>query len=257
MLQLSLITITKDDPAGLTRTLESAAAWRALPGVEQIVVFAGARPPLPGGAPVVFCPQRATGIADAFNTGLAEAKGTWVWFLNGGDAIHESLDPAWLLALLHASTADIITGDLVYGTEGKPRGHPPLHRQWPPLLTWIPHPSTVVRRSLFDRFGGFAERYSIAMDYEWWLRVLSSEVKMDLVSVPFAVFAPGGISQREDCRKQITKERDDVIRRYQARLWKLWFVSACRLLRMSLRAFFAARLGRSRPASRDASSFHP
>jgi putative colanic acid biosynthesis glycosyltransferase len=211
--RLSIVTITKDDPAGLGRTIDSTAAWRSLSAVEQIVIFAGAAPRVPVGAGLTVHPQNGTGIAAAFNEGLAMARGEWVWFVNGGDAVHEALDPAWLLALLANSRADLVVGGIHYDGDASPRPVPPLRQQWPLLECWLPHPATLVRKQTLLQATGFNADYTIAMDYDLWFRLLNGGATVDVISIPLARFDPTGLSQRADYRKVVCREESKVILR--------------------------------------------
>lgn len=235
-LSLSLITLTRDDPAGLSRTLASAAALRNA-GAEHVVVD-GSLAPLRSseaadGGRISVLPRPPQGIADAFNAGIAAATREWVWCLNGDDQVDPRLTPDFLQRLLGNVTADVIVGRTTYEGESEPRPHPPEHLRWPPVRSWIPHPSTLVRRRLFDRFGGFDEAYTIAMDYEWWLRAIPSGEGVELVPAPFAVFARGGVSQRTENRPTLRREQAAAVRQHQgaliasravlnARWWKAW-----------------------------------
>ncbi len=215
---LTIVTLTKDDPPGLARTLDSAAAWRVRGDVEHIVVFAGDRPSLADDASLTMHQQVSLGIAGAFNEGLARARGEWVWFLNGGDAIHESLNPEWLLALLAQSQAEIVVGGIHYDGDDIARFAPPLSRQWPLLECWLPHPATLVRRETVLRMSGFDVRYAIAADYDLWFRLLRGGARVDTVSIPFARFDITGLSQRSDMRQVVCREEASVILR---RSWHL------------------------------------
>jgi GT2 family glycosyltransferase len=216
---LSIATVTKDDPVGLERTLISAKALRVI-GAEHLVIDGGIdlettrRIAAEAGGGITIIPRPPNGIADAFNAGLAAACGKWLWFLNGGDRIDPRLEPNFLGTLLKKTKAEMIIGGLTYEGEAEPRPHPPSHKRWPAVSTWIPHPATLVRRRMFERYGGFDERYRIAMDYEWWLRALGSKVSVDVLSLPFAVFAPGGISQRPEMRRIIRREKLRAILRH-------------------------------------------
>lgn len=250
---LTIITVTKDDAAGLARTVASAAILRAA-GAEHLVIDGGVDPQVtrrviePDAGAVVVSVRSPRGIADAFNFGLSDAQGTWVWFLNGGDQVDPSLQPEFLHTLLENSRADVIIGGIVYEGELEPRPLPPRALQWPPFLSWIPHPSTLIRRRLFEQFGGFDERYSIAMDYEWWLRVLSTPVPVDVLTVPFSIFAPGGVSQRPETQRIILREQADALRKHFAALWWPWLGFNGRLMRAWVRAFWTRRID-ARPRS--------
>ncbi|MFA6962998.1 MAG: glycosyltransferase [Opitutaceae bacterium] len=219
---LTLITITKDDSQGITRTLASTSRWRALEWVEQIVVDGSAVPAVLNESSVQYMRQAASGIARAFNEGLAKARGEWVWFINGGDEIDPRLDPAWLKFLLDSMQADVLIGGTTFPGGPAPRLPLPPKCQWPSFIPWIPHPSTLVHRSMFSRFGDFDPEFKIAMDFEWWLRALSGTVSVDQVSVPFAIFAPGGVSSREDMRGETRRETAAAVWKHRRILLRSW-----------------------------------
>lgn len=192
---LTLITITKDDPAGLARTVVSASAWRSCPGVEHLVIYAGAKPEITTEATLILHRQDSTGIAAAFNEGLAHAQGEWVWFLNGGDAIHETTDPSWLLAHLQRTKAGLVVGAVQFDSEAEPKPLPGLRDQWPLIACWLPHQATLIRRNLVQAAGGFHERWRVAMDYDLWLRMIGALTPVDVLSVVLARFSTEGISE--------------------------------------------------------------
>lgn len=228
--RLTLITITKDDPVGLGRTLVSAAALRSRPGVEQLVVYAPGTVPDIGDQSVVLLPQRSSGIAGAFNEGLNAARGEWIWFLNGGDAIHENLDPDWLFGLLHATQAEAVSGALHYDGAGLPTGAPVLRMQWPLVTSWLPHPATLVRRTVLLKLGGFDPRWKICMDYDLWCRLLTTEAKIDVIAVSFARFDVTGISNRAETRSLLMGENAAILWRHKAVIFRTCWQKTWRLL---------------------------
>ena len=248
---LTIITITKDDPVGLGRTLASAHRMRAA-GAQHLVIDGSTVAANAGGGPVPQgqgCEIRAQpprGISVAFNAGLAEARGEWIWFLNGGDRVDDRLTPEFLSGLLNSTRAEMVIGAITYEGEAEPRPHPPEELQWPPFRSWIPHPSTLVRRRLFEQFGGFDECYTIAMDYEWWLRALGPTVSVDVVSVPLAIFASGGISQRPEMRNIIRREKRHALWRHQSKLWRPWCLANYLLARAWFLSLLSHRLGEKR-----------
>ncbi len=214
---LTIVTITKDDSDGLARTLSSSKYWHSM-GVEHVIVDGGGDAAAGPSKSINWdmdkfrvLSQKSQGIAAAFNEGLAVANGEWVWFLNGGDAIHEDLDPAWLLSLLSRTQAQVITGTLHFDGERVPRVMPHLSYQWPLISCWLAHPATLVRRDLLLAAGGFDIRWRIAMDYDLWLRLLSPGVAVDVLSVPFARFDVGGVSERAETRAEARREEMRVV----------------------------------------------
>lgn len=211
---LSIVTISKADPEGLARTLTSASDWRALSDIEQIVVYAGAKPAVSDLGPVYLHQQVSTGIAAAFNEGLALARGEWIWFVNGGDAIHENADPAWLLAHLRRTKADLVVGAVQFDGEAEPRPLPGLRDQWPLIACWLPHQATMIRRELLAAAGGFRSRWRVAMDYDLWLRMIAAKTPVDVLSVVLARFATDGISEAPATVALKWREDAAVIRRH-------------------------------------------
>jgi len=75
---LTLITISKDDPAGLSATLASTELLRASGCVEHIVVDGdGSARAVVMAASCGWIRQVGTGIGGAFNEGLRAAHGEW------------------------------------------------------------------------------------------------------------------------------------------------------------------------------------
>jgi hypothetical protein len=232
VLRLTLITIVKDDADGLRRTLASAEAWRASPEVEHLVVYLGAFGGQEGEDPrVTWCPQRSIGIAAAFNEGLARARGEWVWFLNGGDRIHEALGVNWLLTWLATTRSQMVTGALHYDGEAEPLGPPPPAEQWPMARSWPAHPATLVRRETLLAVGGFDERWRICMDFDLWYRLFARAIRVDVVSIPFARFATGGVSTRPGNRCLVLRENRAIMTRHAGKVLGALSVAALRCLR--------------------------
>jgi hypothetical protein len=216
---LSIVSVTKDDPPGLSRTLRSTAEWRADSGVEHLVVYAGVAPAvLPAG--VRMLGPSADGIAGAFNTGLQAAEGTWVWFLNGGDAAHENLSPAWLRTLLDRTGSDLVVGTIHYDGQLQPHPLPPMRDQWPMLDSWPPHPAVVTRRDALRAIGGFSARYRAGMDFELWQRLLGAGCRADVVAVPFARFDGTGFTSRPENAGLIFRENGEILWRHQGSIWR-------------------------------------
>ncbi len=211
---LSIITITKDDPTGLARTLVSAAAWRACEGVEQIVVYAGAEPTVETDGVLRIHRQTSTGISTAFNEGLERAQGDWVWFINGGDAIHETADPAWLIAHLRRTKAGLVVGLIQFDGESGPRPMPGLRDQWPLIACWLPHQATLIRRDLIRAAGPFEPRWRVAMDYDLWHRMIKGCTPVDVLSIVLARFAVDGISEASPTVALKWREDAAIVRRY-------------------------------------------
>lgn len=196
---LEIITVIKNDRPGLLRTIRSTKNLRKRHSVKQIIVD-GSDVSLRKKNEqtskhfknVNYYWRRPKGIADAFNFGLSKVKSEWAWFLNGGDEIDSKLDVNAFLCILKRVSSDVLIFEIK--EDGKEIKHPSFYDLWPPLSVWVPHPATVVRRKILGEIGGFNTKYSIAMDADLWLRLLSRPgVVVDMISMPITKFYPGGI----------------------------------------------------------------
>jgi len=233
---LNIITVTKDDPGGLKKTVSSTKKFREEHNICQIIVDSsiGANKKevinyLQSEKNTKYYWQEPSGIAAAFNFGLKSAEADWVWILNGGDEVHENLDSGFFLNLLSCCNCDAVIFQIEYAQSSQISRHPQMWALWPPLLSWIPHPSTITRRNLYDKYGMFDESLKIAMDYEYWLRCFSKDVTVDLVSIPIVRFDQIGAFY--DFNHLTRAEVRKIIKKYVWLIIKKWFNNGLILLR--------------------------
>jgi glycosyltransferase involved in cell wall biosynthesis len=202
---LSIITVVKDDYTGFARTIESISQQN-LAGVEVCVIDSSidseAISALLAASPAISHSYEwvnPTGIYPAMNTGVARAKGDYVYFLNAGDVLasadvveqlHMSVrnaSPSWLFGPVRIVSVDgssVVTPAWDYAKEKSAlfsRGLFP------------PHQGTLVRRELLEELGGFDVSYRIAADYAAFLR-LSQIADPLVVDYVIAEFFEGGVS---------------------------------------------------------------
>ena len=153
---------------------------------------------------------------------MSIADSEWVWFLNGGDKVHQDLESKLFLDILKKSGAEVIIFELEFMQSHKASKHLPMWAMWPPIFpNWINHPATILRQRVFKKFGGFNEDYKIAMDGEIWLRVFSKDVVVDMISMPIVLFDEGGVSVSN--QKDTAQEVYKLIKFYLWMLMKIWF----------------------------------
>jgi glycosyltransferase involved in cell wall biosynthesis len=224
---LNIISVTKDDLKGVQRTVESTKALRRNPFVRQLIIDGSSedirtsvKDLAYSGENLDYFWQEPSGISAAFNKGLSFVESEWVWFLNGGDEVHSHFKPNNLLYLLNESNADAIIFQNEWKGTGKRIKHPPLWAMWPPLFSWIPHPSTLTRRTIYNQYGNFDERFEIAMDYEFWIRCFSKNVVVDTLSIPLTKYDPCGISSTQP--KKVSREAVRILRFHMWNIVKIW-----------------------------------
>ena len=239
---LDIITITKDDLKGVASTIESTRPLRNSSVARQIIIDGGSTQVryqveelIKHEKNVTYNWQASSGISAAFNQGLLLSESQWVWFLNGGDTFHPSVDCRTLLNILQASTADAILFQIEANISHTVSKHAPLWKTWPPIggyTNWIPHPSAIIKRQLFDTHGHFNTEYKIAMDYELWLRLFSKNTIVDTISIPLTMFDETGISSNQ--ARNAAQEAVKIIWSNMPMLFKKWLyngIMICKSLR--------------------------
>ena len=169
---VSIITVCRNAEATIERTLQSVMAQTYAP-IEYIVIDGASTDATLD--KVKACPavtswvsESDNGIADAFNKGLALARGEWIGILNADDWYEANTVETIVRA---ADGADIIHGPVCYWDGETPKevyypNQDALCREMS-----LNHPSVFVRRSVYETAGGFDVSYKIAMDYELLLRL--------------------------------------------------------------------------------------
>lgn len=204
-MKLSIVTINRNNAAGLARTLESTFAGQ--PGFddwEQIVVDGastdGSFAALDRwrGDPRLgwHVSEPDAGIYSAMNKGAAHARGDYLLFLNSGD---ELLPDALAAVFARPTGADIIYGDIVRDGDGTvypfPVGDPDEINPSYFLFTTLPHQACFISRRLHCDVGGYDESLRIASDWKFFLECsMRPSVRFERVRLDVARFRMDGVS---------------------------------------------------------------
>lgn len=118
------------------------------------------------------------GIAHAMNVGAQLAEGEFIAHLHGDDWYLHPNVIGHVEAALSVSAADWLYGravDDMGGILSYPSWKVPEF-SFKNILSknFISHPTVFIRRSIFEKVGGFNEEYKYAMDYDLWLRLAKS-----------------------------------------------------------------------------------
>jgi glycosyltransferase involved in cell wall biosynthesis len=113
------------------------------------------------------------GSAEAQNKAVKMATGTYIAWCFADDW----LEPDFVsrsVAAIERSGADFSFGDMVFHLDGKPvytiAGDPDYGRRIRFRTPNINYPTTMVKRTAFDRVGFYDEALRVAPDYDWLLR---------------------------------------------------------------------------------------
>jgi glycosyltransferase involved in cell wall biosynthesis len=205
--EIAVVTITKDDPVGIKKTIASVER-QDLSQYEHIVVDGGSDPEVaewlrgwrdadPRRRRLVTDPPK--GIYPSMNAGLQSTVAPIIVILNGADQLTDG-------ALLRVRDHHRAWGwRWAYGgVEGRaPDGHLLGQHAASPLsrvafragLEFIPHPAAYVTRDLYDEVGVYREDLGSAADQEFFLRACLV-AEPSLIPGIVAVFEMGGTSSQ-------------------------------------------------------------
>ena len=122
-----------------------------------------------------------TGLYDALNKGISKASGDIIGFVHSDDMLADKFTLEEIHNAFIKNGADGIYGDLVYI---KRANSDKVVRSWKSGVFqtgklkygWMPaHPTLYLRKSIYDDYGLFDLNYKISADYDFILRVFSSE----------------------------------------------------------------------------------
>lgn len=178
---VSVVLIVRNGARFLEQALASIRA-QSNPGDEVLVVDGGSTDATVAIArawkEVTLVPQRGIGIAAAYNTGIAAARGAFLAFLSHDDLWLPEKLAVQLQCLRERPEVQYTVARMRYFLEpgcGLPRGfrRELLDRPLPARIM----ETLVARRELFETVGGFDPRLSIANDVDWFARVQDAGVR--------------------------------------------------------------------------------
>lgn len=178
---ISIVTITYNNYEELRSTLDSIAN---IQDVESIVVNGGSCPKTLDFLKSyngVSLSEKDTGISDAFNKGVKLSTGDAIMFLNSGDHL---IDPEYINEcnkILHEKPiVDYLYSDIIFNDEliGPVRIN--VGPKMKNLAKGMPYPhqSLIIRKTVFDKIGGFNEKLKVAMDFDFVVRMLNANYKI-------------------------------------------------------------------------------
>jgi putative colanic acid biosynthesis glycosyltransferase len=218
---VSIVTIVRNDSPGLSRTRVSIAAQVGMSDFEWVVVDGASTDgtaQLALGLDEAYASsvsQPDKGIFDAMNKGLERAAGTFVVFLNAGDAFANAGVLERVGKDLSANTIDFLYGDSLEAFAGDrlrykvAQGHGRVH-----YGMFACHQAMYYRRSLIGD-QRYDPRFRIAGDYCFTAQFLLKNPRVLRLHEPLCVFDLTGASV---VNKRRGREENWVIQRDVLRL---------------------------------------
>jgi glycosyltransferase involved in cell wall biosynthesis len=201
---VTVVTTSYNSEATVDRTIESVLK-QTYRMIEYVVIDGGSRD-----ATVSIIERHCArlsywrsgpdgGISNAFNLGVAAARGRYVAFVNSDDWMSPDQVEQAVKALEESGAAfafgnlavHSVDGRLLYVMEGRSDYWKNMRYRMP----FINHPTVVVRRDAYEKVGPFDSRRRIAMDFDWHLRAELLGLRGVYVPQLLGHLSEGGVSK--------------------------------------------------------------
>lgn len=190
---LSIVTINFNNAAGLKKTIDSLRSIRDS-GFQWIFIDGGSTD---GSLQLantfaqagdVIVSESDSGIYNAMNKGISYATGSQILYLNSGDELHASINSCQEMELKNEDDLHLF-GFQIRGKTRLPRSN--AWRIWsmPTSHQAIIYSATLLQKHSYD------ESYRYAADFEHYLRINKSQLRIAKSMKPLIVNEPYGSDQ--------------------------------------------------------------
>lgn len=205
---ISIITICYNSEASIEETINSVLG-NGYPNTDYVIIDGGSTDST---LQIIekyksklgyFISEKDKGISDAFNKGVAAAKGDIIGIINSDDI----LLPGALQKMAEAfdGTTDVYRGNVMIAnleTNYRGREIPSMHFPFAPLTVCCAHQGTFITPEAYRKYGCYDVRFKFMMDYDLLTRYYRHGAKMKYVNADVAEFRIGGVSMTPYYKKR-------------------------------------------------------
>jgi len=151
------------------------------------------------------------GIYEAMNKGISLAKGQLIGFINSDDWYEETAVSEVVKFLKDDPAVHVLSGlHRIWDNSGilGITGHSHLFLKY----GMISHPTSFVKKEIYEKYGAFNCHFRIAADYELMLRLETNKLKFSFIEKVLANFRNTGMSNTS--QKLIVFETNEVRKMY-------------------------------------------
>ena len=224
-MKLSIITINRNNAAGLRKTMESVFA-QTYRDFEYIVVDGAstdesvdiirASALQAEGLDFKWISEPDRGVYQAMNKGIVRAKGEYCLFLNSGDFL---IAPDVIERVMsQCNGADILCCRCNVSDNGKVvwTSNPPEQVTFGTLYAiGLAHQSTFIKRTVFDTCGLYREDFKYNSDIAFWYKAIidhhATTQRIDVITTDYNL---DGISSKEKSEPQFLAEHAEILAPY-------------------------------------------
>lgn len=170
------------------------------------------------------------GIYDAFNKGISQATGKYVWLVNSDDYIEEGAlqklyntvkeynegDEPIISAIMNCVNEK---GEFLYQVKSSPEKVVAAYRN---NTMGTIHPATIVPKRIYDIVGLYDINYKIIGDIDWFKRAYKANMPIVFANYVVTNFMTGGVSTASGSAKS-KKDRKYLLRKFYPNFFSYTF----------------------------------
>lgn len=206
--RITILTICYNSEDTIEQTIRSVAV-QDYPNKEYIVIDGASTD---GTMSIVnrykqyidFClSEPDKGISDAFNKGITHSTGELIVCLNSDDYLLPNV--LFKVATHYDEQTDIFCGNLILldkHTNNKYILHPSTDYPVMPFFRKPAHQGAFIRKSLYEKIGGYDIKIHYAMDLDFLMRATRHGARFQHLDFEIAVFSLGGATSESILKKR-------------------------------------------------------
>lgn len=217
MEKVSIITVVYNAVKTIEQTIQSVLN-QTYPNIEYIIIDGGSTDGTVDvinkfqGKIDIFVSEKDDGLYDAMNKGIKSASGEIIGILNSDDTYTENAVSLVVDSFKHRPM-DVLYGNALLVDDTSEVGLydcSDIEQLWYRMA--VPHPSTFVRKEIYDKYGVFDTQYLIAADYDLMLRLYCEGVKFGHLDELLTHFRLGGLCMVR--LNEVTEETHTISLKY-------------------------------------------
>jgi glycosyltransferase involved in cell wall biosynthesis len=221
-IKLSIITVNLNNAKGLENTIKSVINQTSS-NYEFIVIDGGSTDE---STEIIekysdkinyWVSESDSGLYNSMNKGILRATGDYCYFLNSGDIFYDSY--------VYSKINQVkLTGDIVCFDSIVNEGHKNKLFKAPTVISFytfyihtILHQATLIKRSLFEKYGLYNEKFKVVSDWEFFVKALIlGNCSYQSIELTISVFDTTGVSSNSKYIESCRRERQQVFDIYLA-----------------------------------------
>ncbi len=198
---ISVVTVVLNSDTTLEKSIDSVISQKNEANIEYIIIDGGSKD---RSVSIInsysdsidyWVSEPDTGIYNAWNKGLARAKGDYIAFLGADDFYYPGALKAYSEYIQANPNVEYVSSKVRYvGMSRRIIGKPYVWDEFRRRMT-VAHVGSLHKRSLYHQFGIYDETLKIAGDYEFLLRA-GMDLKVGYINFISAEMDGGGVSTR-------------------------------------------------------------